>query len=564
MTAPAETTAADLAGALDVVLNSAAQGQLGRFLPGRSGVRAVAVLARKPRTVVSRVRELGGELARVASGASKLTPSPRDRRFSDPAWTENPLLRRSLQAYLAAARTAETLLADAEADLPWRDAERLRFVVSNLIEALAPSNNPALNPLAWKALVDTGGANVVRGARNLASDLRHPPRVPSMVDETAFEVGRNVAATPGAVVFRAQSFELLQYGAQTEQVRERPLLIVPPTINKFYVLDLAPARSLVEYLVAQGQQVFVISWRNPDARHASWGADSYGQAILDALTAVEAVTGADKALLAGVCSGGILASLVMGHLAATGQGDRVAGFGLAVAMLDQSRAGVAGALMDENSAAAAVAASRARGYLDGRALAEVFAWLRPSDLIWNYWVNNYLLGKKPPAFDILFWNADTTRMTAGLHRDFVALARANSITERTATMLGSPVDLGKVTTDSYVVAGLADHICPWQACYRTTQLLGGETRFVLSSSGHIAAMVNPPTNAKASFLVAPQNPPAAQEWQATASSMQGSWWPDFDAWLAARSGALRPAPAAPGTTTHPVLDPAPGLYVYDN
>jgi polyhydroxyalkanoate synthase len=242
-------------------------------------------------------------------------------------------------------------------------------------------------------------------------------------------------------------------------------LIVPPTINKYYALDLAPERSLVEYLVRNGQQVFVVSWRNPDARHAEWGLDAYVRAVLEALATVERVSGSDRTALLGVCAGGILASITAAHLASTGEQDRLAAFGLLVTILDNARAGRAGALVDEQVAAAATAASRWRGYLDGRSLAEVFAWLRPGDLVWNYWVNNYLLGKKPPAFDILFWNSDTTRMTAQLHADFVQLAVRNMlVTPGAITVLGVPVDLAKVEVDSYVVAGMADHLTPWQNC----------------------------------------------------------------------------------------------------
>jgi polyhydroxyalkanoate synthase subunit PhaC len=556
-----DTNTLELAGALDTVLASPAMSTLGRFTPGRAGVRMASHLARHPYVVATRSRELGAELAQVVTGACALAPAPTDRRFADAAWKDNPVLRRLLQAYLAAGRTAETLVEDAYLD--WRDAERMRFIVSNLVEAASPSNNPFLNPQAWKALIDTGGANVTRGTRNFLADLRSRPRVPTMVDESAFDVGGNLGVAPGAVVLRTDVIELIQYSPQTDAVRERPLLIVPPTINKYYVLDLAPGRSMVEYLVQQGQQVFVISWRNPDARHAAWNLDTYGRATLDALDAVEAITGTDRTVLTGICSGGILAALVMGHLAATGQDARIAGFGLAVTMLDQARAGLAGALLDETTASTAVAASRARGYLDGRSLAEVFAWLRPSDLIWNYWVNNYLLGKKPPAFDILYWNADTTRMTAGLHRDFVELARTNALTLGTATMLGTEIDLGKIDADSYVVAGISDHICPWQACYRSTQMLGGQSRFVLSTSGHIAAMVNPPTNPKASYLVADDTPEKAADWQGLATKQDGSWWPDFDAWLARRCGATKPAPAELGTATHPPLESAPGTFVFD-
>ena len=397
----------------------------------------------------------------------------------------------------------------AGAGLGWRDDTRMKFLLTNLIAAAAPSNNPVLSPAAWKAVIDTGGRNAVRGLRALASDLATPPRVPSMVPAGAFEVGKDLAITPGGVVYSCEQFELIQYQPVTETVYRYPLLIVPPMINKFYVTDLAPGRSMVEYLVGQGHQVFVMSWRNPDARHRDWDLDTYGGAVVAALAAVRQITGAAKASVCALCSGGIVTSMVAAHLGATGELDELASLCLGVTVLDQAQAGTAGAVIDEATAAAAMAVSGARGYLDGRALAEVFAWLRPDDLIWNYWVNNYLQGRPPPAFDILSWNADTTRLPAALHHDFIKLAQANALTvPGAATMLGSPVDLSKVDTDAYVVAGVADHLCPWQSCYRSTQLLGGPVKFVLSTSGHIAAMVNPPANQKASFQTAPANYPA--------------------------------------------------------
>jgi polyhydroxyalkanoate synthase len=546
---------------LDLLLAAGALGPAHRLAPGGAGARFATALARRPHRVARRAAALASELARVGLGRSSLAAAPTDRRFTDPAWTSNPLLRRLLQAYLAAGRTAEELLT--EADLAWRDTERLRFATDNLVQALAPSNQPLTSPDFWKALIDSGGASLVRGARHLAADLVAPPRVPAMVAPDAFEVGTDLAVTPGAVVLRTPLFELLQYRPRTPRVRRVPLLVVPPTINKYYIVDLAPGRSLVEYLVDSGQQVFVISWRNPDARHRDWDANTYGQAILEALEATRRICRADRSALLGLCSGGILAAMALAHLAAVGGQDAVAGFGLAVAVLDQTRAGTAGAALDERTARAAVAASAARGYLDGRTLAEVFAWLRPGDLIWHYWVNNYLQGRTPPAFDILYWNADTTRVAAGLHRDLMGLAVGNALTRPgAAAMLGSPVDLAKVDTDAYLVAGAADHLCPWQACYRSTRLLGGRSRFVLSTSGHIASMVNPPGNRKASFRTAPDNPPDPADWLAGSTTEGGSWWPDFVAWLEQRGGE-KARPRRLGAAGLPPLDPAPGSYVLD-
>ena len=548
---------------LDLLLTDAATGMLRRVNPGGAGLRLAAALAARPRLVTGRGRQLLGELGRIAVGTSQVQPSRRDRRFADPGWAGNPLLRRAMQAYLAAAETAEGVVA--EASLDWADSERVGFVLTNLIDALAPSNNPLLNPAAVKAAVDSGGGSMLAGLRHFLADMAVPPRVPSMVEPDAFEVGVDLAVTPGSVILRTPVFELIQYRPTTTAVRQVPLLMVPPVINKFYVMDLAPGRSMVEYLVGSGMQVFMISWRNPDARHAKWDLDTYGQAILDAMDAAARIAGSEQVALAGACSGGIIAAMVAAHLAHIGQQDRIVALTLLVTVLDQARAGLASAVIDERSAEVAAAASQARGYLDGRSLAEVFAWLRPNDLIWNYWVNNYLLGKKPPPFDILFWNADTTRMAAGLHRNFLELGAANALVRPGgASMLGSPVDLAAIDRDSYQIAGITDHICPWQSCYRSTQLLGGRIRFVLSTSGHIAAMVNPPGNEKARYQIAKQCPEDPEEWLRWAETCHGTWWPDYASWLAERCGEEKAAPAELGGGGLAPIGEAPGTYVYDH
>ncbi len=545
-TDPTRPAAPDAAAPLDLLLTDAATGMLRRVNPGGSGLRLAAALAARPRLVAGRGRQLLGELGRIAVGRSQVEPSRRDRRFADPGWAGNPVLHRAMQAYLAAAQSAEGVVA--EAGLDEADSQRVGFVLTNLIDALSPSNNPLLNPAAVKAAVDSGGGSAVAGLRNFVADMAVAPRVPTMVEPDAFEVGVDLAVTPGSVVLRTPVFELIQYRPVTPAVRQVPLLIVPPVINKFYVMDLAPGRSMVEYLVSQGLQVFMISWRNPDARHAKWDLDTYGQAILDAMDAAERVTGSERTALAGTCSGGIIAAMVAAHLAHTGQQDRIAALTLMVTVLDQAHAGLASAVIDERAAKVAAAASSARGYLDGRSLAEVFAWLRPNDLIWNYWVNNYLLGKKPPR-------VRHPVLERGHHPDDRRPApRTSSSWARPtrwpgpgdATMLGSPVDLKAVDRDSYIVAGITDHICPWQSCYASTQLLGGRPRFLLSTSGHIAAMVNPPDNAKARYQVAKKCPEDPQEWLRRAETAHGSWWPDYAGWLAERCGEEKAAPGELG------------------
>jgi len=547
-------------GAMDMLLTDSAAGPLQRWIPGRAGVEVTARLAVRPDKVARRGAGLAAELAKVAVGRSEVAPSKGDRRFKDPAWQHNPMFRRLVQSYLVTGATVDGLVTDAGAD--WRAERRVRFAAENVLDALAPSNFPWSNPSVMKAAIDTGGLNFVKGASQFARDMSKPPRIPSMVDKSAFEVGKDLAVTPGDVVLRTEMFELVQYRPQTDTVRERPLLLVPPMINKYYVTDLAPDRSLIEHLVREGQSVLAISWRNPDERHADWGLDAYAGAVLEALDAALAITRTDAAQVIGLCAGGITTTAALGHLAATDAQDKIAGLTLAVCAIDNERMGTTGAFVDPGVAAAAVADSARRGYLDGRALAGVFAWLRPNDLIWNYWINNYLLGKEPPAFDVLFWNADTTRMPAALHREFMELSLENSMVEPGGTtILGTPVDLSKITMDSYIVAGIADHITPWQNAYRTTQLLGSEPRFVLSTSGHIAAMVNPPDNEKASFQTRDDNPPDADDWLEGASKQRGSWWTDWSAWLGERSGEERPAPKKPGGKGFKALDPAPGTYV---
>ncbi|ORV09369.1 PHA/PHB synthase family protein [Mycobacterium celatum] len=560
----ASTTKPDeLAAPLDLLLTSATRPFGRRMMPNTSWARFGANLAKQPGAVSSRAGTLARELGSIVVGRSHRAPARADKRFSDPAWQGNPLLHRIMQTYLATAETAEGLLADAGLD--WRDDDKMRFVVSNLVEFLAPSNNPLISPLGWKALIDTGGLSAVRGARAFTRDILSKPRVPAMVEPDAFAVGETVATTKGAVVAQTSVFELIQYAPQTPTVHTVPLLIVPPVINKYYIIDIAPGHSMIEYFVAQGQQVFTISWRNPQARHRDWGFDAYGAAIIEAMDAVQKIAGTDSTHLLATCSGGILAAMTAAHLAEIGDADRIAGLALAVTVLDQTRAGFASAMMSERAAQAAIRTSAKKGYLDGRAMAEMFAWLRPTDLVWRYWVNNYVQGRPPAPFDVLFWNADTTRMTAALHRDMVLTGLNNSLTIPGAvSMLDTPVDLSKITTDAYVIGGVADHISPWQATYRSARLMGSkDNRYVLSTSGHIAALVNPPGNPKASYRTGPVDVDDPQAWLESAQKFPDSWWPDYARWLSERSGPEIDAPKTLGGEGFPPLGPAPGSYVLE-
>jgi polyhydroxyalkanoate synthase len=558
------STAAAGRAALDTMLTDAALAPngAGRFLQPAAAARVVAGLARRPGFVARRAGGLAGELAKVAAGRSERRPPPGDRRFADPAWQGNWLLRRVLQGYLALGESVDEVIS--ASNLDWHSERQVRFAAGNVLDALAPTNFPSTNPAVLREIVDQGGANLVKGGRRFVRDVSRSPRLPATVDTSKFSVGGNLALSPGAVVLRTDVFELIQYRPQTSKVRELPILIVPPTINKYYVLDLAPGRSMIEHLVAAGHQVFTISWRNPGEAQGHFDLDTYAQSVLEARAAVAQTARAEAVHLVAACSGGIITAGVLGHLAARRRLAQVASLTLLVCALDNARAGTAAALTSRETAALAVAESARKGYLDGRALAGVFAWLRPNDLIWSYVVNNYLLGKDPPAFDVLYWNQDTVRLAAGLHRDFIGLALDNSLARPGGlTVLDDEVDLGAVELDSYVVAGQSDHIVPWENAYRSTQLLGGDSRFVLSTSGHIQALINPPgPESRSSYRVAAQNAPDSADWLASAATMQGSWWPDWLAWLDGRSGELRPAPKKLGGRTHKTLAKAPGSYVH--
>jgi polyhydroxyalkanoate synthase len=385
--------------------------------------------------------------------------------------------------------------------------------------------------------------------------------MPSQVDTRPFRVGGNLAVSPGAVVYRSEVLELIQYEPTTAKVRERPVMIVPPQVNKFYFLDLAPGRSFIEHAVAQGLTVFTISWRNPTSAQRDWSLDTYVGACLDAAEVVCDITDSDDLNMIGFCAGGITQSLLMGHLAATGR-DLVRSSTLAVTTIDTEAKSTMNMFATRRSAETSIAQSRRKGVLAGRDLARVFAWVRPNDLVWNYWVSNYLLGEDPPAFDVLAWNSDTTNLPAALHAEFVHLFIDNTLLQpRMISVLGTPVDLSKVTSDLYVVGAMTDHLVPWQAAYVATQAYGGKSRYVLSNSGHIQALINPPGNPKASYLTSEDTPPGAEVWLKGTTRYTGSWWSDWTQWTIERSGEERDAPTSLGNPRHPPGEPAPGRYV---
>lgn len=526
--------------------------------PGAAGA-LLGALARTP-GILGRGASLAGDVAAAVLGRSSVVPDKGDRRFTDPAWVTHPFYRRLGQAYL----TVERAIGDAveDADIDWSTRERARFAAGILASGLAPTNTLVGNPTALKHAFDTGGASLVRGGRNLLGDIRHT-RMPRQVDSSPFRVGENVGATPGQVVFRNEVLEILQFSPTTPTVRAVPLLIVWSVINRHYILDLAKDRSFIEYAVGQGLQVFVTSWRNPTAEHADWDLDTYAQALLDATDAIREITGSEQIGTVGLCAGGQLLAAVMAHLQGAGD-DRIAHAGFGVSQIDMSVPNVAGLALHPALHGAARIGTEAAGVVDGRAIAAVFSWLRPTELVWNQWVNNYLLGKDAPQYDILAWNNDTTRVPGALQRDLLRIAMDNLLaTPDGLTLLGTPVDLGDITADTYVVGAETDHLVPWQGAYRSTQLFGGDSTFVLSGGGHIQHLVNPPGNPKAHFRTGPVAGQDAHAWLDGSTQESGSWWQHWADWVVARSGEERPAPRRLGSRRHRPVEAAPGRYVME-
>jgi len=517
----------------------------------------------QPEIAVKQWFSFMGDLGKILAGESARTAQPGDKRFNDPAWKSSSLHQKLLQSYLAWGEAIRAFVD--KADLSDQDRARAKLRADILVDALAPTNGLVSNPTALKQLIDTGGESLRSGLKNYFEDLVRNGGMPSQVDSKPFQVGKSIATTPGAVVLRTEVFELIQYKPMAAEVWARPLLIVPPQINKFYSLDLSPDKSMIQFLLREGVQVFGISWRNPTAEQRDWGLDTYVEAVDDAVDAVRGIASSADVSLMGTCSGGITSSAYAAWQAARGE-SKVKNLILAVCTLDPSTADetVLAALITPQTIEAARQASQLRGVLDGRDLAKIFAWMRPNDLIWNYWVNNYLLGNAPPAFDILYWNSDTTSLPARLHSDFLDLIKLNPFRNPGAlTISGTPIDMGKVRLDAYVTAGVTDHITPWKSVYQTARIIGEETTFILSNAGHLQSLINPPGNPKATFVTGAASSPDPDAFAASATKQSGSWWTHWSQWLSTRSGDKIDAPSALGNAQFPPGQPAPGTYVFN-
>jgi polyhydroxyalkanoate synthase len=488
------------------------------------------------------------------------TPAPKDSRFDDLAWQGNPAYYGLLQGYLAWARFADDLVAVAALDE--HETRKAEFAMQMVVDALAPTNFLLGNPAALKKAFDTGAASLVRGMRNFLDDVRSNDGFPRQVDLTPFKVGENLAATPGEVVFRNDLMELIQYAPQTETVFETPLLLSPPWINKYYIMDLAPGRSFAEWAVTHGHTVFAISYRNPDSEQRDVAFDDYllqGPRI--ALDVIGDITGASQTNVVGLCLGGTLTAILLAYLADQSD-DRIGSATLLNTLVDFGEPGQLGVFTDSETIAGLEQRMAETGYLDGAEMARTFDLLRANDLIWNYVANNWLMGEDPPAFDILAWNSDSTRLPAAMHSFYLRSCYVeNALARGELELAGTRLRLEDVTADTYVLAAKEDHIAPWGSSYRTTQLLrGSRVRFVLSSSGHIAGIVNPP-NPKSRYWTRDEHPPDPGDWVAGASEHEGSWWEDWAAWIELRAGERRSPPPL-GSQSYPTIADAPGSYVH--
>lgn len=523
-------------------------------------VRLARLAANGARVAVASA-ELAAELAAVSLGHSKIEADKRDRRFTDPAWREHPGYRRLGQAYLAWSGNVNRL--GEQLDIPdWRKKEQLRFALEVLTSAAAPTNTLFGNPAALAKAFSSGGDSLRRGMKNWLHDLQHNGGMPTQVDSSGFKIGENLAVTPGAVVYRCDVFELIEYRPVTAVVRERPLLLVPPVIGKYYFLDLAKGRSFIEYAVSRGLHFFSISWRNPRAQQAEWDLDTYAAAVIEALGVVRDIADGAEPNVHGVCAGGLILSCALSHLAAQGK-CQVQAASFSVMLLDFDTPAPIAAFSSKSVVNLARRRSAKAGVLSPKNMASAFAWLRPNDFVWNYWHNNYLMGEAPPSNDIMAWNADGTRLPAALHSQFLDIFKDNALLKGSLDVLGAPLQAGAIKCDSYFMAAEGDHVTPWQGCYRSAQVFGGERSFVLSSAGHIASLINPPSNPKARHFIGPTPSVDPGDWLAQASEQPGTWWVHWADWVLERAGAERPSPQVAGSQSHPELEPAPGRYVHE-
>lgn len=492
-------------------------------------------------------------------------PARGDKRFNDPAWKDEVVFDYLKQSYLLTARWLQGTIKQVEG-VDEKTARKVDFYTRQFIDAVSPSNFAMTNPQVVKATVESKGENLLKGLQNLLADLERGKGQLAIrqTDMNAFKVGENIATTPGKVVYQNDIMQLIQYAPATEEVHEVPLLIVPPWINKFYILDLKPENSFIKWATEQGYTVFVISWVNPDENLTKMVFEDYMKlGPLAALDAIAKATGQPRASAIGYCIGGTLMAATLAYMAARND-DRIVACTFFTAQVDFSEPGELGVFIDEDQLASVEEMMSKKGYLEGSEMATTFNMLRANDLIWSFVVNNYLMGKDPFPFDLLYWNADATRMPAAMHSYYLRnMYQKNLLSQPGGIVVDNvPIDLRKVKIPVYIQAGKEDHIAPSRSVYKATQIYGGPVRFMLAGSGHIAGVVNPPRNKKYQHWLneTEKNPPTLAEWQAGAKEFPGSWWHDWDKWLSALSGPKVPA-CVPGAAGLPAIEDAPGSYV---
>jgi len=499
------------------------------------------------------------EAAQLWNQGLATNPAAGDKRFASDAWSANPVAAWSAALYLLNARALLGLAEAAEADE--KTKARLRFAVEQWLAAAAPSNFMALNAEAQRKAVETRGESIAKGVQNLLQDIQQGHL--SMTDESVFDVGHNVATTEGAVVFENELFQLIEYKPLTAKVYERPFLLVPPCINKFYILDLQPENSLVCYLVEQGHRTFLISWRNPDAAMANVTWDDYvGDGALKAIEVVREIAATPRINALGFCVGGTILGTALAVLAARGE-QPVASATLLTALLDFSEAGVLDVFIDETFVRFREMQLGRGGILKGQELASTFSFLRPNDLVWNYVVGNYLKGETPPPFDLLYWNSDSTNLPGPMYAWYLrnTYLENNLVKPGKCVVCGEKVDLRKVDLPVYIYGSREDHIVPIGGAYASTRHLPGKKRFVMGASGHIAGVINPPAKKKRSYWTNEKLPPTHAQWLAGATEHPGSWWPDWVAWLKPHGGKQVAAPKRYGNARYKPIEAAPGRYV---
>ena len=504
-------------------------------------------------------RMIGGQ---EAPASPVIQADPKDRRFKDEAWKENEVFDFIKQSYLLSARFVQDVVGQAEG-LDRKAAQKVDFYSRQFVDAMSPSNFLLTNPEVLRKTAETGGENLLRGLNNLLGDLERGKGklAIKMTDMDAFKLGDNIAVSPGKVVFQNALMQLIQYAPSTTQVLKRPLLILPPWINKFYILDLRPKNSFVRWAVSQGHTVFMVSWVNPDEQMAEKGFEDYmTEGVFAALDAIEQATGEREVNAIGYCLGGTLLASTLPWMKAHGD-DRIKSATFFVTMTDFAEAGELSVFIDEEQLAQLEAKMERQGVLQGADMATTFNMLRANDLIWSFVVNNYLLGNEPFQFDLLYWNSDATRMPAKMHSYYLRnMYHDNRLAKGDLELAGQRIDLGSVDVPGYFISTREDHIAPWRSTYRGTKLLGGANRFVLAASGHIAGVVNPPEGGKYSHWLNAALPATPEEWFAGAVEMAGSWWPDWQRWVTGHTGEMVGA-REPGAGRLPPLEDAPGSYV---